>query len=541
MPQSPDRASRAHVIAHIPSWPALPDLETTSTKLTFHSEFAAIIGRNGIGKTRLLRFLVGLENWRGAEVTWHSPIGYLQQTMIPPKLVSIAEHLGLARALSALAALNEGNGSEDDLVALNDRWTLEEDVRAALSLVGLGECDLERPVSTLSGGEFTRIELVRLQFSAAEFLLLDEPTNHLDKSAREYVLGFLSKWESGVLVVTHDRQLLRQADRIIELTSRGMTSYRGNYDDFLVHKDLARSAAQRRVEDADKRVRQIRQEAQQTREKAARRAQTGKKMRRDGSHGKMLLDKKKAQAEVSAGKRLQQTESSLNDASKELVQAKEQIERFRGLTFDIPTSGTKAGQGLLRLENVSFRFTKSERSLLRDVSLVLRAGDKIAVTGNNGCGKSTLLNLIAQRSDKCPGELCGSMIFSAEHIAHLDQQTEIIEGADTVFDAFQRLNPKAEPRQVHSALARFLFRGDDAFKRIKHLSGGERLRAALAGLLYAPEPPQLLLLDEPNNHLDLDSQRAVAGALRAYDGGLLMVSHDEAFLEEVGVTERLEL
>jgi len=541
MPQSRDRANKAHVIAHITSWPALPDLEAKSTRLTFHSEITAVIGRNGIGKTRLVRFLIGQEIWPGAEIFRHSPIGYLPQTNIQPRSISIGEHLGVDKALAALSALNEGRGDERDLVVLNDRWTLKEDVSDALFSVGLSDLDLTRPVSTLSGGEYTRIELVRMRFSPAEFLVLDEPTNHLDKTARNYVLNFLSGWQGGVLVVSHDREVLRGADRIIELTSRGLTSYRGNYDAFLDHKNREQEAAQRRVEDAEKRVQHIKRDAQQTQEKAAKRAQSGKKMRRDGSHGKTLLDKKKGQAEVSAGKRIQHAAAALGNAQGELAEAKERIERFRQLALEVPPSGTKSGQGLLRLEDVSFQFEGAESPLFQHLDLTLRAGDKIAVTGNNGCGKSTLLNLVAGRSDRYRGGVSGTMTILAKRLAHLDQQTELIENAETIFDAFQKMNPKATPRQVHAALARFLFRGDAAFKRIEHLSGGERLRTALAGLLYAPQPPQLLLLDEPNNHLDLDSQQAVAAALRAYDGGVMIVSHDEVFLADVGVNETLDL
>lgn len=543
MPQSPLRAS-AHVIAHISSWPVFPELEVATT-LGFDPDITALTGRNGTGKSRFVRLLVGEEVWPGAEVIRLSRIGYMPQTSVPPGNLSIAEHLGVAEALRALDALNKGAGSEDDLVLLDDRWTLRDDIETALSIVGLGSLALDRPASSLSGGEFTCIELVRLQLSRAEFLILDEPTNHLDTEARAHVLDFIKAWPThsggGVLVVSHDRQVLRAATRVLELSSLGLKSHRGSYDDFLAHKAREREAAERDQEEAAKRVKHIRREAQASQEKAAQRAQTGKKQRRDGSHGKSLLDGKLANSEVSAGKRQRKTAEVLGTASQRLKDAEGKLERQRALSLDPPSSGVKAGQGLLRLEDFSFGYGKDSDMLLEDLSLTLRGGEKIALTGPNGSGKSTLLKLIGGTIDPADHRSDGSITTTAQRAAYLDQKTELLEGAETILDAFRLINPEATSGAARAALARFLFRKDDVLKRVKYLSGGERLRAALAALLFSPEPPQLLLLDEPDNHLDLDSQIAVAQALSAFDGGILIVSHDEAFLTDVGVTGRVAL
>ena len=543
MPQSPTDAS-AHIIAHISSWPVFPDLEAEMT-LSFASEVTALTGRNGTGKTRFVRLLAGEEQWSDAEVTRLSRIGYLPQTSVPPGGFSIAEHLSVAGTLRALEKLEQGVGSEDDLARLDDRWTLRQDVETTLGIVGLEGLELMRPVSSLSGGEFTRIELARLQLSGADFLILDEPTNHLDTEARAFVLAFIKAWpaqsERGMLVVSHDRQVLRAATRVLELSSLGLRSHRGSYDDFLAHMALERAAAERDLEEAAKRVKHIKREAQASQEKAVRRAQTGKKQRRDGSHGKSLLDGKLENSQVSAGKRQRKTAEVLGAASRELKDAAGGLERHHTLSVDPPPSGVKPGQGLLRLEVFSFGYGRKGDMLFDELSLTLRGGEKVALTGSNGSGKSTLLKLIGGRVNPSDHRSDGKVIVTASRAAYLDQKTELLESAETIFDAFRLINPEARPGETHAALARFLFRADDAFKRIEHLSGGERLRAALATLLYSPEPPQLLLLDEPDNHLDLDSQIAVAAALAAFDGGILIVSHDEAFLEDVGVTGRVEL
>lgn len=540
MPLPSSAASKTHIIAHIHHWPVFPDAPGKTT-LTLGSEVTALIGRNGTGKTRLCRFLLGMETWPDASAQQHSDVGYLPQTSLPPNDVSIACHLGVQDALRALEVLDRGEGLQSDLETLNDRWTLHDDMDEALTGVGLHALDLQRPVSSLSGGEFTRLELVRLQLSGASFLILDEPTNHLDEAARAYVLQFLSSWQGGLLVVSHDREVLRIANRILELSSFGLTTYHGDYDDFLAQKELEADAAERLLTTRTKAVRQVRHQTQMTREKSDKRRAKGRKDADRKDMPKSWFDGRKEAAQNTMGKDKMRAALQMDRAKDELKQAEEGIERFRKLAFDLPTSGVKKGQALLKVRDFSFGYGDASAPLIEDISFTLSGGDKIALTGKNGSGKSTLLKLIGGQL-KHDGETAGGeFVLFAKRMAWLDQKTELIEGAETVMDAFMSINPATTPGQAHAALARFLFRNDDAFKRVEHLSGGERLRTALAALLYSPEPPDLLLLDEPNNHLDLDSQIAVAEALSAFDGGILIVSHDEAFLGDVGVTGRVEL
>lgn len=544
MPLSSLHADKAQIIAHIASWPVFPDLEAEVT-LSLVSDVTALIGRNGIGKTRFVRLLTGDEVWPDAQVTRACRVGYLPQTSIPPGEISIAGHLGVAGKLAALNALNEGVGGEEDLALLDDDWSLREDIEAALETIGLESLDLERPVSSLSGGEFTRIELVRLQLSGADFLILDEPTNHLDAEANTHVLEFIKTWPKrsggGMLIVSHDREVLRAADRILELSSFGLASHRGNYDDFLAQKRLEASAAERALVDRTKAVKRVKRQVQMSKEKADKRRAIGARESEKKDMPKSWYDGRAEHAQNTMGKDKTRTDQQIARAKEDLQEAAARIERFRKLGFELPPSGVKKGLGLLRITDIAWGYPGAEAPLFRDVSLVLEGGDRLGLTGVNGSGKSTLLRLIGGQLSHDGRHASGRISVSAKRTGWLDQKTELIEGAETVMDAFKLINPQASPGEAHGALARFLFRSDDAFKRIEHLSGGERLRTALAALLFSPDPPQLLLLDEPNNHLDLDSQVAVAEALSAYDGGLLIVSHDEAFLEDVGVTGRFEL
>jgi ATPase subunit of ABC transporter with duplicated ATPase domains len=546
MPQSPFLAPNAHpsskalITAHISGWPVFPELEA-DVRFHVHSEITALIGRNGTGKTRLIRLLAGKDFWSGSSVTRLTKVGYLPQISIPSSEASIADHLEIAEGLAALSALEKGAGSEDDLVLLDDRWSLREDILDALARVGLPDLDLGRPISSLSGGEFTRAELVRLEISGADFLLLDEPTNHLDRRSKTWVVNFIKTWKSGMLVVSHDRDVLRVSDRVIELTSLGMTDFRGDYDEFLNQNMLESEAAVRALSDSQKALRRVTREVQTSKEKADKRRANGSRKADKKDMPKSFYDGKAEHAQNTMGRDRTRAALQMSRATDNAKLAAKRVERFQSLDFQLPTSGVKKGQGLVRLEDFSFRYPDHDDVLFQDLSLVLGRGDKIALVGENGSGKSTLLRLIGGDLETGDNQAPGVLSVTAKRVAYLDQKMQILEDAGNVMEAFTKISPLTTPGQAHAALARFLFRGDDAFKKVNHLSGGERLRAALAALLFSAEPPHLLLLDEPNNHLDLDSQEAVAKALAAFDGGLLIVSHDENFLADVGITARLDL
>jgi ATPase subunit of ABC transporter with duplicated ATPase domains len=536
-------AFHAHLILNVNRWPVFPDLKA-DVSLSFQSEITVMVGRNGSGKTRFARLACGEESWAGASVARHSRIAYLPQKSILPRDMSIAEHLNVAEQLQALERLSNGLGREEDLDTIDDQWDLPEKIDKVLLLVGLDQMRLTRRTATLSGGEFTRLELARLQLSQADFLILDEPTNHLDQAAQSDVLRFIDAWKGGMLIISHHRKVLDKADRILELSSIGLKTYQGNYADFLDHKHLEKDAIAREFEQSKKRAKHIKQEAQSSHEKAEKRANKGENLRvggrgkrtlADGSHGKSALDQKKNNAQNSAGKRLRKTEAVLADTQSDVKAIESRLEKFTKLKFELPAVNVKLGKILVRIEDLSFTYPGDSKELIQNLDLSIKAGDKIAILGPNGSGKSTLLRLINGQLPLPKNTTNGTISRGNIKVAYLDQKTELLGTKGTIFDAFKSLNPEANAGEVHAALARFLFRADEVFKEIEHLSGGERIRCSLAALLYSRHPPHLLLLDEPNNHLDLDSQLAVAKALSVFEGGLVLVSHDDAFLKDIGI------
>lgn len=501
--------------------------------LAFGAERTGLVGRNGVGKTTLIRLMLGEIAPAAGAVAVRGRIGVLRQSLAPPPGVSIAEILGLAGDLARLDRIEAGAGTEADFDEAD--WALPARLEAAFAQVGLPGLDPARPAAELSGGQATRAALAGLLASEPDLLLLDEPTNNLDVEARELIAGVLAGWKGGAVVVSHDRALLRQMDRIVELTSLGPKAYGGGYDHYVERKAQEESAAARDLAAAERTLARVERETQVARERKARRDAAGRKFAARRSEPKILLGGMAERAENSGAREGQVAERLREQAVGDLAEAQGRVERLRRLAFDLPPSGLAAGKAVLSLDEVGFAYPGAP-PVLSGFSLRIAGPERVAVVGRNGAGKSTLIGLAT-----------GELTPSAGRVAHgaraalLDQKTAMLRSGETLVQAFQRLNPAATRNDAHAALARFLFRNTAAEKPVSALSGGERLRAAMACMLMSQSPPQLLVLDEPTNHLDLDSIAAVEAALRGYDGAILVVSHDRDFLEAIGVEREVRL
>ena len=501
--------------------------------LAFGRERTGLVGRNGAGKSTLLKLMLGEIAPSEGVVSRAGRLGMLRQAVKPPPGARVRDLLGVAAALDRLARIERGEASDVDLAEAD--WTLAPRLDETLATVGLPGLDPERPAASLSGGEATRVALGALLIEQPDLMLLDEPTNNLDAAARALVAQILAGWRGGAVVVSHDRALLRGMDRIVELSSLGARVYGGGYDLYAERRAAERTAAAQALDSAERSATQVEQDIQSARARQARRDAAGRRAGLRGGEPRIVLGARAERAENTGAKGVHLADRQRAEAREALEQARAGVERLKTLAFDLPSSGLAAGKRVLSVEDVVFEWPRGKR-ILSGVSFEMTGPARVASTGPNGAGKTTLLRLIA--GDLAP---TAGRIVRGGRIALLDQRTAILDDGETILANFRRLNPDDDHNACRAVLAKFLFRADAALKGVATLSGGERLRAALACVLGGRTPPQLLILDEPTNHLDLDSIAAIEAAVAGYDGAVLVVSHDRDFLEAVGLEREVQL
>lgn len=515
------------------SW-LTPDGRTlfSNLDLSIGTERTGLVGRNGVGKSTLLKLVSGELASGAGRVSVNGRLGVLRQSIQPSAHETVADLFGATEGLAVLRRAEAGEATGDEL-ALAD-WSLEARMMEALQRTGL-PIDPATSLTALSGGQRTRAALAALVFAAPDFLLLDEPTNNLDRNGRRAVADLLAGWRAGAIVVSHDRELLDTMDAIVELTSLGTTRYGGNWSHYRERKALELEAARHNLANAERRVAEAARKAQATAERQARRDQAGRKKGARGGIPRIALGGLKEKSESTGGENARLAERRRAQALEIAATARERIEILQPLSVTVPSTGLPASRTVLAIDVVTAGYTP-DRPVLRDLSFAMTGPERLAVTGPNGSGKTTLLALVTGKLQPWHG----TIQVAVDH-AMLDQQVSVLDPAISIRDNFRRINPQAEENACRAALARFMFRADAALQIVSTLSGGQLLCAGLACVLGGLTPPSLLILDEPTNHLDIDSIEAVEAGLRSYDGALLIVSHDEAFLTNIGTSRRLEL
>lgn len=499
--------------------------------LQFSRERIGLIGRNGAGKSTLLRIIAGELAPAGGSLSRIGTLGVLHQMHSPHQ--TLAEMFAVSQQLAVMDRILSGAACEDDIAQAD--WTIEARMDDALARMGLSGLLPHTPLGSLSGGQQTRVALAALIFQEPDFILLDEPTNNLDRQGRDAVQQLLSGWRGGALVVSHDRNLLRGMDRIVELSTLGAAVYGGNWDFYETCKAQELAVAQHDLTVAQTAVKQVEKQSQVVRERQEKRLSVGKKNRFSAGQSKLSLDANRERAQTTSGRNRLLAQKQANAVHLALNEAKQKIERLVPQDFSLAELQIPAGKVILQADKLCLSYCES-RTVLRDISLQITGPEHIALCGANGAGKTTLLHIVAGVLPATSGDL---RLFARTVL--LDQHVTLLDDQRTIIENFQKLNPQATDTACYAVLARFMFRAQDALKMVADLSGGERLRAGLACVLGSTEPPELLILDEPTNHLDIVSLQAVEKALKSYRGALLVTSHDEVFLQSVGITRRIEL
>ena len=503
-----------------------PEHQNLFSNLTFSlgAERIGLVGRTGSGKSTLIRIIVGEAEPAVGTVLRSGTIGILEQEW--PEDMTLAQALNVAGDLVVLQRVLSGHGSTEDFDHVD--WTLEPRVEAALVDVGLPGLSLERLIGSLSGGERTRVGIARLLIEAPDLLLLDEPTNNLDAAGRVAIQSLVRNWRGGVLIASHDRELLEMMDRIIELTPVDVRIVGGGWTTFAALRKAERDKAATELERSNAALRETRQAVQRQREAKARRDKAGRAFAAKGSEPKVLLDAKAERAENSGGRATRVGRRQVSEAAAKAEEARAKVEVLTPLIISLPPSGLPSGARVLTLEDVTVNVGERQ---LGPWTFDLRGPSGIALIGPNGSGKTTLLRVAAGALAPASG-----MVHRAKgRIAMLDQHVGLLDRDLSILVNFRRLNPSLSEQDAYAACARFAFRNREAQQLVGTLSGGERLRAGLACTLAGACPPWLLILDEPTNHLDIESVELLEEALCKFDGALMVVSHDPAFVKAVGI------
>ncbi|MFE1836311.1 ABC-F family ATP-binding cassette domain-containing protein [Streptomyces sviceus] len=490
-----------------------------------------LVGVNGSGKSTLLKLIAGELTPADGAVRVAGEVGCLPQNVTLDTGLKVDEALGIAARRAALHAIEAGDVSEEHFETVGDDWDVEERALATLGELGLGHIGLDRGIGEVSGGESVLLRLAALLLRRPDVLLLDEPTNNLDLYARRRLYSAVASWPGTMVVVSHDRELLDLVDQIADLRSGEVTWYGGNFSAYEEALAVEQEAAERMVRVAESDFRKQKRELVDAQVKLAHRRRFAQKMYDTKREPRAVMKLKSRAAQVSAGKHRIMHEEKLAEAKDRLDEAVEAVRDDDEIRVDLPYTAVPQGRTVLTLMDLHLAHGARVKG-----GLDLRGPERVALIGRNGTGKTTLLRTIAGELEPVSGE---AMVHVP--LRFLPQRLDVLDGELSVAENVARFAPGATNNRVRARLARFLFRGARADQQASTLSGGERFRAALAALMLAEPAPQLLMLDEPTNNLDIASVRQLTSALESYEGALVVASHDLPFLESIGITRWLML
>ena len=516
-----------------------PDREPLFRDVSFSlqtGEKAALIGQNGSGKSTLLQLLAGNLSPFSGEIHCDTPPYLVPQHFGQYDGQTIAQALGVSQKIRALHAILSGDISEAHFSTLGNDWNIEERMAAALSGWGLETISPDRTMDSLSGGEKTRVFLAGITLHSPDIVLMDEPTNHLDTGSREQLYRLLENSPATILAVSHDRTLLNRLSAMYEMGPDGVSFYPGNYETYKDAKDRQTDALQSRLDEKEKQLRAAQKMAREAARRKEKHEIRGKKQNEKKGLGKMAMGVLKDKAEKSASRLRDIHGQKIESIAQQASSLRRALPEDRAIKIDFHTPDAHKGKILVEAQAVNQGFGQD---FLWDkpLDIKVRSGERIRVEGANGSGKTFLLRILS-------GELApssGAVQRAGFSYVYLDQDYSIVRDGLSVFEQARTFNGEMEEHELKTILNRFLFRKETWGKPCRQLSGGEKMRLSLCCLMIRAHTPEMFILDEPTNNLDIRNTEILTRVIKEYGGTLLVVSHDEYFIGQIGIGRSIKL
>lgn len=497
----------------------------------------ALIGNNGVGKSTLLKIIAGELTASHGQKSVAGTVYYVPQIFGQYNHLTVAQALNIESKLNALHEILSGIATEDNFSVLNDDWNIEERSLEALRYWKLDDLDFEQKLETLSGGQKTKVFLAGISIHQPKLILLDEPSNQLDGTSRTLLYQFIRSSSSAMIVVSHDRSLLNQLDAMYELAPSGLTYYSGNYDFYLEEKKMRQEALTHDIKHVEKEIRKAKIKARETLERQQKLDARGKAKQQKEGVSRIMMNTLRNSAEKSTAKIRDAHHEKSSGLSQELQSLRKEIPDIDKIKFGLTDSNLHAGKKLFKVNNLNCNFNGKQ---LWNTSLdfQISSTERIALKGKNGSGKTTLIRILLNQIHDYQGE-----VYRAQHQSvYIDQDYSMINNELTIYDQVQLFNDTGlQEHEIKIRLNRFLFGKDSWDKRCNTLSGGEKMRLCLCCLTIQNLAPDLIIMDEPTNNLDIQNIEILTTALKTYQGTILVVSHDEYFLREIHIERTIML
>ncbi|MBD8388222.1 ABC-F family ATP-binding cassette domain-containing protein [Dysgonomonas sp. BGC7] len=508
-----------------------PDRESLFSNISFaieQGQKASLVGDNGTGKSTLLRIIAGQLSPSAGDIIMSDMPYYIPQHLLQYDTYTIAQALQVETKLVAFYAILGGDDSEQAYINLDDDWEIESRVETALTHWGLPHLDVLKPMGTLSGGEKTKVFLSGIDIHQPGIVLLDEPSNHLDIASRDILYDFVSKSKATTLIVSHDRSLLNMLDYTLELRANAVEPYGGNYDFYKEQKEMALNALHNQLSESEKALKQMKQKAREVAEQRQKSESKGRRQGKSGGMARIVAGGLKRKSEESTAKLKSIHEERMEDVSANLTAIREQIKKETLLKIDLRDSELHTGKILIDAKSVNFSY--SEQPIWnKPLSLQIRSGDRLRIEGKNGTGKTTLIKLLLGKLQPTEGEI----LRAAFEYLYIDQEYSLINNHLTVFEQVQQYNDRHLPEHDLKMLLHYhQFTHDLWNRQCGQLSGGEKMKLLLCCLSVRNNMPDMLILDEPTNNLDVRSQETLTEAIKSFRGSVIIISHDRYFIEE---------